>query len=61
MTPLTWYPRGRWPSPCAACRKKIPSSSHRAHDPATNKFHHPECALPLQVVTSGWLVGPDIT
>ena len=44
MTPLTWYPRGRWPSPCAGCGKKIPSSSRRAHDPATNKFYHPACA-----------------
>ena len=41
---LTWHPRGRWPSPCAGCGKKIPSSSRRAHDPATNKFYHPACA-----------------
>ena len=44
MTPLTWYPHGRWPSPCAGCGKKIPSSSRRAHDPATNKFYHPACS-----------------
>ena len=44
MTPLTWYPRGRWPSPCAGCGKKIPAASRRAHDPATNKFYHPVCA-----------------
>ena len=42
--PLTYYPRGRWPSPCAGCGKKIPSASRRAHDPATNKFYHPACA-----------------
>ena len=42
--PLTWYPRGRWPSPCAGCGKKIPPASRRAHDPATNKFYHPACA-----------------
>ena len=41
---LTWYPRGRWPSPCAGCGKKIPAASRRAHDPATNKFYHPACA-----------------
>ena len=41
---LTWFPRGRWSSPCAGCGKKIPSSSRRAHDPATNKFYHPACA-----------------
>ena len=44
MTPLTWYPRGRWPSPCAGCGKKIPAASRRAHDPATNRFYHPACA-----------------
>ena len=42
--PLTWFPRGRWPSPCAVCKKKIPAASRRAHDPATNKFYHPVCA-----------------
>jgi hypothetical protein len=41
---LAWFPRGRWPSPCAGCGKKIPSSSRRTHDPATNKFYHPACA-----------------
>ena len=41
---LDWFPRGRWPSPCAGCGKKIPPSSRRAHDPATNKFYHPSCA-----------------
>ena len=41
---LTWYPRGRWPSPCAGCGKKIPAASRRAHNPATNKFYHPACA-----------------
>ena len=44
MTPLTWYPRGRWPSPCAGCGKKIPAASRRAHDLTTNKFYHPACA-----------------
>ena len=42
--PLTWYPRGRWPSPCAGCGKKIPAASRRAHDLTTNKFYHPACA-----------------
>ena len=23
MIPLSWYPRGRWPSPCAGCGEKI--------------------------------------
>ena len=41
---LTWYPRGRWPSPCAGCGKNIPAASRRAHDPATNQFYHPACA-----------------
>ena len=41
---LDWFPRGRWPSPCAGCGKKIPPSSRRAHDPATNQFYHPACA-----------------
>lgn len=40
---LHWYPKGKWPSKCAACRKSIPSSSRRAHDPATNQFYHPAC------------------
>ena len=57
---IRWYPKGKWASKCAACRKSIPSS-RRAHDPAANQFYHPGCAPPLQVVTSGWLVGPDIT
>ena len=34
---LNWYPKGKWPSKCAGCAKKIPSSSRRAHDPATNQ------------------------
>ncbi len=41
---LTWYPKGKWASKCAACRRPIPPASRRAHDPATNKFYHPMCA-----------------
>ena len=44
MTSLTWYPKGKWASKCATCRKPIPASSRRAHDPATNTFYHPACA-----------------
>ena len=41
---LTWYPKGKWASKCAACHKPIPPASRRAHDPATNQFYHPACA-----------------
>jgi hypothetical protein len=60
---LTWFPRGRWPSPCAGCGKKIPAASRRAHDPATNQFYHPGCAPPRPSKVSrrdGWSA-PNIT
>ena len=62
---LNWYPKGKWPSKCAACHKPIPPSSRRAHDPATNKFYHPGCApdfgrtVPARPASGLPALGPD--
>ena len=58
---LHWYPKGKWASKCAACRKTIPSSSRRAHDPAANQFYHPGCAPSSKLSRRDGWSAPNIT